>query len=1297
MSTAFGRTVAAASVLICLTVGLNPVAAATDPATRAAAEAIINQSGVAGGVVVHIGCGDGNLTAALGREPRFLVHGLDTDAARVAAARRNVASLGVYGTVTVGRWDGARLPFADGLVSLVVAERMPAAPEAETMRVLAPLGVLMVRDGDSWQRRVKPWPEDIDEWTHYLHDATNNAVAQDTRIAPPRSLQWIGSPRWSRHHDRIAAMSNLVTAAGRLFYIFDEGPTSSVILPSKWSLIARDAFNGVVLWKRPIPDWQTRLWPLKSGPAQLPRRLVASEDTIFATLGIDVPLTAIDARTGDTLRTYEGTQGTEEILLSDGALFLLVDDELDTDKYTNAGAVSRPWWTGRPKRVMAVEAATGKVLWQHPSSVVPLTLAADDTRVFFHDGSELVCLNRADGAVQWTSDKAPLVSRLMSFFAPTLVVQDGVVLFAGGEESGLVKSTGGATKADTITAFDAETGGVLWSAEHLPSGYSSPEDVFVIDGAVWYAGVSNGGLPGAVIGRDLHSGEIVKSYDKADVETYWFHHRCYRGKATSKYLMVARTGTEFIDPKTGHWEINHWTRGGCLYGIMPANGLIYTPPHDCICYPEAKLFGFCALSAPRDGRHGRPSTASRLERGPAYDDYAAQDAPSAAPASDEWPTYRHDALRSGATPQAMDADLKETWRHKFGTRLSTVTIADGMAFVAEIDRHTVHALNAASGEPVWSYVVGGRVDSPPTIYKGAAIFGCADGWLYCLRATDGALIWRFRAAPEDSRIVAFEQLESPWPLHGSVLIQDGIVCAVAGRSVFLDGGLRLCRVDARTGKLVSEDVLDERDPKTGENIQAQTVRLTMPVGLPDVLSSDGKHLYMRSQVFDMEGKRLETAPHPGKLGAHADVQEGDTKHLFSPSGFLDGTWFHRSYWVYGRNFEGGWNGYYLAGRRTPTGKIMSFDGTHVYGYGREPKYLRWTTPMEFQLYAAPRQPPAPEDTPPEGTIVRVNKSKSLDPSNTPLTVTAWVRAERPDGVVIAHGGGVLGYSLFLKGGVPCFATTASSKRWQVEAREKAPDGWLHLAGVLRADGELQIYVNGALSGTTMGAKLIPKDPADALQIGADEGSFVGDYKTAAPFKGTIDETRVYHAELSGDTIGALASGAIQTAEDSASMVMYHKYDKGNASDFSDNKNHGTVVGAELAEGRFSGALLFTGILPDEPNTRVPYEWSMQVPLLARGMVSASGALFVAGPDDLVDEPTALNALDDPEVQQKLVEQEKAFAGDAGGLLRAVAPTDGTTLWELRLDTIPVWDGLAVAGGRLYLAGADGSVRCYSAK
>ena len=94
-------------------------------------------------------------------------------------------------------------------------------------------------------------------------------------------------------------MSALVSGGGRLFYIMDEGSRVSIQMPPKWTLIARDAFNGTVLWKQPIREWHSHLWPLKSGPTALARRLVAEGDRVYVTLGLREPVSVLDAATSD--------------------------------------------------------------------------------------------------------------------------------------------------------------------------------------------------------------------------------------------------------------------------------------------------------------------------------------------------------------------------------------------------------------------------------------------------------------------------------------------------------------------------------------------------------------------------------------------------------------------------------------------------------------------------------------------------------------------------------------------------------------------------------------------------------------------------------------------------------------------------------------------------------------------------------------------------------------------------------------------------------------------------------------
>jgi hypothetical protein len=94
------------------------------------------------------------------------------------------------------------------------------------------------------------------------------------------------------------------------------------------------------------------------------------------------------------------------------------------------------------------------------------------------------------------------------------------------------------------------------------------------------------------------------------------------------------------------------------------------------------------------------------------------------------------------------------------------------------------------------------------------------------------------------------------------------------------------------------------------------------------------------------------------------------------------------------------------------------------------------------------------------------------------------------------------------------------------------------------------------------------------------------------------------------------------------------------------------------------------------------------------MALAGGTLFVAGPPDVFDEEQAAASFGDAQMQARLAEQDAAVAGGRGSLLLAVSVADGKTLARWELDAAPAFDGMAIAGGRLYLVTADGAVLCF---
>jgi len=989
-----------------LVASLLALSIAAHAAAAPSARQIYQATGVNGGLVVHLGCGDGKLTAALRAGDGYLVHGLDADAADVATARDHIRGLGLYGRVSVDRLTGPRLPYADHLVNLVVSEGPGEVPTAEVMRVLCPGGVAYLKKDGEWAATVKPRPARIDEWTHYLHGPDNNAVAKDTVAGPPRRLQWVCGPRWARSHDHLSTVSAMVSAGGRVFYIVDEGSIASVALPPKWALVARDAFNGVRLWKRPIAPWEGHLRGFRSGPTELARRLVAVGDRVYVTLGYGKGVTALDAATGRPVRTYPGTENTLEIVCCDGVLLLVVGDR-PPDNTAGAAKPVNPrniwhWWAVYPerpprKRLVAIRADSGKLLWKKADDdtkqMLPTTLASAGGRVFFQSPKELIALAGSSGRPIWRTDR-PAARQRATWSAPTLVVHGDVVLSGDraadakapgapqSEADGrwVVNSLGGNAPPGELIAYDAATGRKLWSSP-VRECYNAPPDVLVADGLVWTGSLVSARDPGVTVGRDVRTGQIRRrrTKDQDHFRIGMGHHRCYRNKATDRYLVLGRDGIELIDLATGAGQAHPWVRGSCQYGVMPCNGLVYAPPHSCACHIESKLNGFNALAPAADASAGRPaSTAPRLERGPAY---GAGDPQSAirnpppprlrrtGPQSEDWPTFRGDPARHGSARTTVAAAVGPAWQKELGGKLSALTVAEGKVFVASVDTHTVHALDAADGKEVWRFTAGGRVDSPPTIQGGLALFGSADGWVYCLRAADGALAWRFRAAPHDRRVVSYGQVESAWPLHGSVLVEDAAAYVAAGRSSFLDGGIHLYRLDAATGKVLSQTRIDGRHGGGG--------------ALPDVLAADGASVYLRHRRFAKD----------------LTAQRPTAAHMYSPAGLLDGSWWHRTYWLVGTGVGSGWGAWPNAALRNPAGRLLVVDGPSVYGFGRLNQYHRHGTHAglgrtRYRLFACDRAPkPAAKPTPAgarPGSKARPAKRRRGGPGNAKIQVR-WQR------------------------------------------------------------------------------------------------------------------------------------------------------------------------------------------------------------------------------------------------------------------------------------------------------------------
>jgi len=485
------------------------------------------------------------------------------------------------------------------------------------------------------------------------------------------------------------------------------------------------------------------------------------------------------------LTEYGQTASTFEVIVSDGLVLAVVaPDEKPCDynqqdpncwKEQRRASLAFAWDRDQSTRILkAFSVDGGQLLWQRKMPVAPMSLTADARHVCLFDGQAVVALDRK-GELCWRTEVPPMKKILTGYSGPRLVLHEDKVVFS---------------PMGRMVALDAATGKTLWTVDRKPrSGHFSLEDFYILDGKAWVLG----GSRGTFSVYSLADGQKIEEHTNP-IDSFYIHQRCYPGRATRRLLLPPIMGSTVYDVQKDEWSIDNWVRGGCTYGTMPANGMLYTPPNACACYYQSKLNGFDAVS-PVAQSADAPPAAQRLAKGPAYGVWDAQSEYDPA----QWPVFRHDNSRSGYARTDVPAEVSTVWREHLGTKLSQPVVSGGRLYLSAVDQHAVLALSAETGRETWRFIAGGRVNSPPTLYHGLAIFGCADGSVYALSDQDGQLAWKFQAAPNDRKLISYGQLESVWPLSGTVLIQDSKIYCVAGWSMFLDGGLRMVVVKHETG------------------------------------------------------------------------------------------------------------------------------------------------------------------------------------------------------------------------------------------------------------------------------------------------------------------------------------------------------------------------------------------------------------------------------------------------------------------------------------------------------------------
>ena len=801
------------------------------------AKAILAKAGIRVGVCGMPRVGDGTLAAALARQGIAQAHALAGDAKSAEAARKPAAECGVLGgQVVLEAGTPSAIPLGDWVADLlVVADATDAnlndIPPAEVRRVVAPYrGVAVIGNpggGKSalskealtkwaggtggkvqveedatglWAVIRMPPLDGGDDWSHHVHAADGNLVSEDKVFgSAPFELQWTAKPYYGGHWDiHVVCAGRMFTAQSSVF----QHPRN---LP--FELVARSAYNGQVLWRRPIAQ----------DFGESASLIVATPERLFLKDGGGVLV--LDPETGVEIRritaTSDATQHCLWLLVSDGVLLSLTGPiqkySKEADDYSNNPPKRRAQdevnelYVGR--ELTAWDAATGAELWRFAEEKIdpPKLVAANGRAYLYARRLYAACLDLKSGKPVWKT-AAPIAEPK----GPRMGWIDG---HATVKNMSIHRQGATGTKDAYLIsylphrqcqAFSATDGRPLWDRMHGPVG-SDPKEASLAPGRMMFG--YNVVMGHTIIERK----EWQKSSDVFDLltgkpvtpGTRFGCGGCGRFTGLASGLLFGQVG-EIYDFRANKWVLSYNAKSSCGTGQFVADGLLFKVGANCPGCSEWRGF-FASRSVPR--RETRPG--ARLEKG-----VAGEPKEAAGDASD-WLTYRSDATRKGSSAAAIPAGATVRWTFApvrpelsvFGEgggylepdRNPTPPISVGERVLFGTGDGAVVCLDRKTGAEAWRYWTAGRIMSSPTWWQGRVYAGSCDGWVYCLDAATGALAWRYRVAPEERRIMVLGHLGSGWPILANVLVQGGAVFA-AGGLVGQLGGSVLCALDARTGE-----------------------------------------------------------------------------------------------------------------------------------------------------------------------------------------------------------------------------------------------------------------------------------------------------------------------------------------------------------------------------------------------------------------------------------------------------------------------------------------------------------------
>jgi outer membrane protein assembly factor BamB len=169
---------------------------------------------------------------------------------------------------------------------------------------------------------------------------------------------------------------------------------------------------------------------------------------------------------------------------------------------------------------------------------------------------------------------------------------------------------------------------------------------------------------------------------------------------------------------------------------------------------------------------------------------------------------------------------------------------------------------------LWRFFTDGPVRFAPAGLDGRIYFVSDDGFLYCVGAGDGELIWKVNGGPAERKIIGNGRLISSWPARGGPVVADGNVYFAASIWSFM--GIFVHAVDARSGEIIWTNSGDGTNFTTQPHGGAVSFATVVPQGHLVVSGDDLVVPGGRSTpgVFDLATGRLKHFVFDKKHGDH---------------------------------------------------------------------------------------------------------------------------------------------------------------------------------------------------------------------------------------------------------------------------------------------------------------------------------------------------------------------------------------------------------------------------------------------